>query len=452
MTTEEAAVPARAHRQPRRDRRPHHPRLPRAGHGGRRGLQRRRRRGRPRPPGRRRRPARARRRRPRATCGSTRSIEAARSRRARRRSTRATGSSPSARRSRAPSEEAGIVFVGPSSDTIEALGDKLNARRLAARVGVPSVPGTLEPAPVDHPDQVAEIVATAAAIGFPLLVKAAAGGGGRGMRRVDSRGGPACRARVRVARGPSAFGDGSVYLEREILPARHIEVQLLADAHGHVVALGERDCSLQRRHQKLVEEAPAPGLTEAQRRHLHGLAVRLGRGGVAAQRRDLRVPPRSRRQLLVPRGQHAPPGRARRDGAGRGRGHRPRAVPDRGRSAAQPGGRRGGGAGGDAVEPCDRGAHRRGGSCACVRADAGTRRAVGHAVRSGRPGRHAHRGRRPRARRLRQPHRQGDGPCARPRRRDRPAAPGARRDGDRRRPDDAALPPGRRPERGVPSR
>jgi acetyl/propionyl-CoA carboxylase alpha subunit len=173
-------------------------------------------------------------------------------------------------------ESAGLAFVGPPSDAIEALGDKLNARRLAATVDVPAVPGTLEPAPVDRPDQVAGIVAEAERIGFPLLVKAAAGGGGRGMRRV-SRAADLPAALVSGSReAASAFGDGSVYLEREIVPARHIEVQLLGDAHGKVVAIGERDCSLQRRHQKLVEEAPAPGLTEAQRRHLHGLAVRLG--------------------------------------------------------------------------------------------------------------------------------------------------------------------------------
>ena len=173
-------------------------------------------------------------------------------------------------------EDAGIVFVGPASDAIEALGDKLNARRLAARVGVPSVPGTLEPAPVDRPDQVADIVATARSIGFPLLVKAAAGGGGRGMRRVTREEDLPAALVAGSREALSAFGDGSVYLEREILPARHIEVQLLADAHGKVVALGERDCSLQRRHQKLVEEAPAPGLTADQRRRLHAMAVRLG--------------------------------------------------------------------------------------------------------------------------------------------------------------------------------
>ena len=179
-------------------------------------------------------------------------------------------------------EDAGLAFVGPASATIEALGDKLHARRLAARIDVPSVPGTLEPAPVDRPDQVADIVATARTIGFPLLVKAAAGGGGRGMRRV-LRAQDLAAALVSGSReAASAFGDGSVYLEREILPARHVEVQLLGDAHGNVVALGERDCSLQRRHQKLVEEAPAPGLTTEQRRELHHRAVRL------AQAADLR--------------------------------------------------------------------------------------------------------------------------------------------------------------------
>ncbi|MBI3746973.1 MAG: acetyl-CoA carboxylase biotin carboxylase subunit [Chloroflexi bacterium] len=172
-------------------------------------------------------------------------------------------------------EEAGLVFVGPPSATIDALGDKLHARRTARSVGVEAVPGTLEPAPIDRPDQVERIIAEAEAIGFPLLVKAAAGGGGRGMRRVQAaRDLPA--ALVSGSReAASAFGDGSVYLEREIRPARHIEVQLLGDAGGRVVAIGERDCSLQRRHQKLVEEAPAPGLTTAERRHLHELAVRV---------------------------------------------------------------------------------------------------------------------------------------------------------------------------------
>ena len=173
-------------------------------------------------------------------------------------------------------EVAGLAFVGPPSAAIEALGDKLQARRTAASVGVPAVPGTLAPAAVDRPDQLASILGEARRIGFPLLVKAAAGGGGRGMRRVASaRDLPA--ALVSGSReAASAFGDGSVYLEREIRPARHVEVQLLGDSTGRVVALGERDCSLQRRHQKLVEEAPAPGLSRDERLRVHELAVRLG--------------------------------------------------------------------------------------------------------------------------------------------------------------------------------
>ena len=172
-------------------------------------------------------------------------------------------------------EDAGIVFVGPPSAAIDALGDKLHARRTARSVGVAAVPGTLEPAPVDRPDQLPGILAEVERIGFPVLVKAAAGGGGRGMRRVTR---PEDLAAALVAgshEAASAFGDGSVYLEREISPARHIEVQLLGDATGQVVAIGERDCSLQRRHQKLVEEAPAPGLDAARRRVLHEMAVRV---------------------------------------------------------------------------------------------------------------------------------------------------------------------------------
>ncbi|HET7181914.1 MAG TPA: biotin carboxylase N-terminal domain-containing protein [Candidatus Limnocylindrales bacterium] len=172
-------------------------------------------------------------------------------------------------------EHAGIAFVGPPSTTIDALGDKLHARRTALSVGVDAVPGTLEPAPVDRPDQLLGILSEAEKVGFPVLVKAAAGGGGRGMRRVAR---PEDLAAALIAgshEAASSFGDGSVYLEREISPARHIEVQLLGDASGHIVALGERDCSLQRRHQKLVEEAPAPGLTPDRRRELHELAVRV---------------------------------------------------------------------------------------------------------------------------------------------------------------------------------
>jgi len=174
-------------------------------------------------------------------------------------------------------EDAGLVFVGPSSATIAALGDKLAARRSASEAGVPVVPGTLEAAKVDRPDAVEAIIDEATRIGFPLLVKAAAGGGGRGMRRVTSATELPAALAAGSAEAASAFGDGSVYLEREIRPARHIEVQLLGDRQGTIVALGERDCSLQRRHQKLVEESPAPGLDPEERRALHATAIRAAR-------------------------------------------------------------------------------------------------------------------------------------------------------------------------------
>jgi acetyl/propionyl-CoA carboxylase alpha subunit len=171
-------------------------------------------------------------------------------------------------------ETAGLVFVGPTPAAIASLGDKLAARRTAASVGVPVVPGTLEPLPVDRANDIDAIVADAMSIGFPLFVKAAAGGGGRGMRRVASpRELPEALA-AGSAEALSAFGDGSVYLEREIRPARHIEVQLVGDRFGEIVALGERDCSIQRRHQKLIEESPAPGLSRDERAALHELAVR----------------------------------------------------------------------------------------------------------------------------------------------------------------------------------
>jgi acetyl/propionyl-CoA carboxylase alpha subunit len=173
-------------------------------------------------------------------------------------------------------EDAGIVFVGPSSATIAMLGDKIAARRSAAAAGVPILPGTLEPVAID-PAAVAAIVAAAEAIGFPLLVKAAAGGGGRGMRRVLTAGELPAALAAGAAEAKAAFGDGAVYLEREIHPARHIEVQLLGDVAGSIVAIGERDCSLQRRHQKLVEEAPAPDLDEGERRTLHEMAVSAAR-------------------------------------------------------------------------------------------------------------------------------------------------------------------------------
>jgi len=166
-------------------------------------------------------------------------------------------------------EKAGLVFVGPSADAMRSVGDKGSARALARALEIPVGAGT---------DVVAterEAAEAAGRLGFPILLKAAAGGGGRGMRRVD--GAEALPGAWAAATGEAdaAFGDGRLFVERYIRRARHLEVQVLADRHGHVVHLGERDCTLQRRYQKLVEEAPAGGVPAELRAAMHQAAVRL---------------------------------------------------------------------------------------------------------------------------------------------------------------------------------
>ncbi|MBB6309953.1 acetyl-CoA carboxylase biotin carboxylase subunit [Xanthobacter tagetidis] len=147
--------------------------------------------------------------------------------------------------------KAGIIFVGPRAETIRQLGNKIEARALAAAAGVPIVPGDNSVA------DFARAEAVAREIGMPLLFKAAAGGGGRGMKIVRSEGELRSAFETARAEAQAAFGDGTLYIERLISDARHIEVQILADRHGTVLHLGERDCTLQRRHQKIVEEGPA---------------------------------------------------------------------------------------------------------------------------------------------------------------------------------------------------
>ena len=166
-------------------------------------------------------------------------------------------------------EAAGLVFVGPAPETIAAMGDKTEARRRMKAAGVPIVPGLTDA--LADPD---EAERAAREIGFPVLLKASAGGGGKGMRVVaDASELPrAFEAASREALG--AFGDGSVYLERYLARPRHVEIQVLGDAHGHVVHLGERECSIQRRHQKLVEEAPSPLLSAEERARMGETAVR----------------------------------------------------------------------------------------------------------------------------------------------------------------------------------
>lgn len=165
--------------------------------------------------------------------------------------------------------EAGLVFVGPSADTIRAMGDKTEARRRMAAAGVPVVPGTHTPLGSGR-----EARRAAESVGFPVVLKASAGGGGKGMRVVRSADevGRAFNAAVREAEG--AFGDGSVYVERFLERPRHIEVQLFGDMHGNIVHLFERECSIQRRHQKLVEEAPSPLIGPEERHRMGEAAVR----------------------------------------------------------------------------------------------------------------------------------------------------------------------------------
>ena len=164
-------------------------------------------------------------------------------------------------------EAAGLVFVGPPASALEALGNKLAARRSASAAGVPIVPGTT----VALEDDVSALLE----IGFPVMLKAAAGGGGRGMRRVDAEADLADAMAAARREAAAAFGDGTIYVERMVSPARHVEVQLLGDRHGGLAVLGERDCSVQRRHQKLVEESPSPAIDEATREALFDSARRV---------------------------------------------------------------------------------------------------------------------------------------------------------------------------------
>ena len=168
--------------------------------------------------------------------------------------------------------DAGIIFIGPPPELLTLLGNKVEARRLAESIGVPVIPGLDDP--VSDADQACE---AAKKIGFPVIIKAAFGGGGRGMRVVDSE--AEFRGKLEEAgkEARTAFGDGSVFLERYIARARHIEVQILADAHGNVLHLCERDCSVQRRHQKVVEVAPAANLSAELRADLCSAAVKLAR-------------------------------------------------------------------------------------------------------------------------------------------------------------------------------
>ena len=165
---------------------------------------------------------------------------------------------------------AGVTFIGPPADAIAAMGDKLAARRIAADAGVATIPGT-----EDAVDDADEAIAAAREIGYPVMIKASAGGGGKGMRLVWDEAGLREGMSSAINEAVSAFGDGRVFVERFIEDPRHIEIQVLADSAGAVVHLGERECSIQRRHQKVIEEAPSPLLDEATRAAMGAQACAL---------------------------------------------------------------------------------------------------------------------------------------------------------------------------------
>ena len=169
-------------------------------------------------------------------------------------------------------EEAGLVFIGPSPESVQAMGDKTEARRRMADAGVPIVPGSLKP--TSDPEEAAD---TARDLGFPVLLKAVGGGGGKGMRVVSGADDLPAAFEAASREAESAFGDGSLYVEKYLARPRHIEIQVLGDQSGTVVHLGERECSIQRRHQKLIEESPAPLLEPADREAMGLAAVQAAR-------------------------------------------------------------------------------------------------------------------------------------------------------------------------------
>ncbi|HEY5617630.1 MAG TPA: acetyl-CoA carboxylase biotin carboxylase subunit [Vicinamibacterales bacterium] len=171
--------------------------------------------------------------------------------------------------------DAGLTFIGPSPESIALMGSKTKARRAALDAGVPVVPGTDEPFAADERESV--IASAAERIGYPLLIKAVAGGGGKGMRLVTAPDDLSSAIRAARSEANTAFGDPAIYLERRLVRPRHIEVQLLGDLHGNVLPFVERECSIQRRHQKVIEETPSPVVSPALRAHITSAAAAVAR-------------------------------------------------------------------------------------------------------------------------------------------------------------------------------
>ncbi len=202
----------------------------------------------------------------------------------------------------------GIVFIGPKTHAITCMGDKITSKKLAKEAGVNTVPG--------HTDIIRDAehaVGIAREIGYPVMLKASAGGGGKGMR--VARNDDQCREGFKLATNEarSSFGDERVFVEKFIEEPRHIEIQVLADSHGNVIYLGERECSLQRRHQKVIEEAPSPFLDEETRAAMGQQAVALAQAVDYQSAGNGRIHRRRRSQLLFPGDEHAAAGGTPRD-------------------------------------------------------------------------------------------------------------------------------------------
>jgi len=202
----------------------------------------------------------------------------------------------------------GITFIGPSPKSIQQLGHKAEARKMAVKAGVPVTPGTKDCVSVK------EAAAAAAKIGFPIMIKAAAGGGGKGIRIVREAAQLANEMNMASSEAKAAFGNGEVYFEKYIELPRHIEVQFARDMHGNVIAFPERDCSIQRRHQKLVEETPSPAVDKKLRAKLEKAAVDLARGpgrsGQVRGRGHRGIPAHPDRRVLFHGSEHPPAGGA----------------------------------------------------------------------------------------------------------------------------------------------
>ena len=206
--------------------------------------------------------------------------------------------------------KAGIVFIGPNPKAIAAMGDKIESKKAAARANVSTVPGHLGVIEDDI-----QAIAIAEQIGYPVMIKASAGGGGKGMRIAFTKGEVAENFARARSEAKSSFGDDRVFIEKFITDPRHVEIQVLGDKHGNVIYLGERECSIQRRNQKVIEESPSPLLDAKTRAKMGEQAVALAKRRRLRQRRHGGIRGRAGPQLLFPGDEHAAAGRASGDRA-----------------------------------------------------------------------------------------------------------------------------------------